>query len=73
MKFYFTFGSSQRTARGEGLLNKFVCLEGGFAETRAAMHEARGPKWAFQYSETEFAGQPEKYGLVEVPLEYVTL
>ena len=61
-RFYFTFGLSY------SLRNNYVVI---FAESRAEairlMHNVYGRKWAFDYDEAGFAGQPEMYGLTEVP------
>lgn len=61
MKWYFTFMQKQ-----VDLANKFVCFEGTFYEAREKMVKQYGDQWAFQYSEKDFAGQPEMYGLKEI-------
>lgn len=73
MAYYFTFGSSHRDSKGRSLGNNYVKLEGSVRDTRDMMFAARGDKWSFQYDETKFAGQAQKYGLVEVSLDEVAL
>lgn len=63
MKYYFTFMMKQTE-----LKDKYVCIEGSFAESRAKMMEVHGDQWAFQYDEEAFAGQAEQFGLQEIPL-----
>lgn len=64
VKLYVTYGSGTR------LRNCFSVVE---AETPhaayAKVHEVCGNKYAFAYSEKDFAGQEEKYCLTEVPLQ----
>ncbi len=57
---YFTFGN------GSILRNNFVVVPGTYDEARTKIAERYGNKWAFQYSQKDFEGQPEKYGLTEV-------
>lgn len=64
MKYYFTFGSGHHDTHGRSLAKYYVVVEAAdYRAARQEMFEAFGPKWAFQYTEEEFAGQPEKYGL----------
>ena len=61
---YFTFGSNH------GILkNKYVKISGTLNSTREELWNIRKNKWAFQYSEEEFKGQPSKYGLKEVKIK----
>lgn len=63
-KFFFTF------CMKSVLRNNYVEIEAEDAEAaRAAMGESHGMNWAFCYTEDGFRGQPEKYGLTEVPLD----
>jgi hypothetical protein len=55
---YFTFGLGQGP-----LAKKYVRLVGTHGETRRRMIDTFGSKWAFQYDEEIFEGQPEEYGL----------
>lgn len=58
---YFTF------MLGQGDLGfKFVKIEGTYAQARKKMVQEFGTRWGFQYSEKDFAGQAEKYGLSEL-------
>lgn len=58
--YYFTFlyGSENR--------NKYVKFFGTYSEAREQMFSHFGDKWGFQYTEKEFAGQIEKFGLQEL-------
>lgn len=72
--FYFTFGANQETKEGKSLGQCFVCIDAGDeSQARFDMFDARGSSWSMCYTEEEFAGQPEKYGLTCVSLEYVSL
>lgn len=73
-KYYFTFGSNHETKQGYSLGRNYVMIE-AVSEmfARQKMYDARTDKWAFSYTEKEFAGQPEKYGLTSLTLEQVTL
>lgn len=70
-RFYFTFGM------GYNLRNSYVVVEAenhqqariAFQEARAKIDSMGGRLYAFSYTETEFAGQVEKYGLTEVPID----
>lgn len=66
-KFYFTF--AQRTV----LKNAYMVVEAeSEAEARAKMIEMYGKIiFAFSYTEEEFKGQPEKYGLYEIEFGYM--
>jgi hypothetical protein len=82
MEFYFTFGFEHRLvsynperpmnspsvfAQGISLDHRYVIIEADDREeARAKMLNLFGRDWAFQYSEKEFAGQVEKYGLKEL-------
>jgi len=59
---YFTFGGCHSTP------NAYVKIYGTFSEARQKMINKFGVKWAFQYSEKEFKGQPEKYNLYEIDI-----
>ena len=73
-RFYFTFGT--------GTAYRSVYVEVEVEEddfqlhlwpeaediAREAMYETHGKKWAFQYTEGEFAGQVERYGLKRLSL-----
>jgi hypothetical protein len=61
---YFTFCLSNEFHK-----NHYVKFEGSWSEARERMVENFGTKWAFQYSEAEFAGQPEQYGYTELIIE----
>ncbi len=62
--FYFTFGVGDEIHR-----NHYVRLVGTYHTTRARMVALFGRKWAFQYDERQFAGQPERYGLSELRID----
>ena len=55
---YFTFCQNQSL-----LKDKYVSFYGTYNEARKKMIESFGMKWAFQYSEEDFSGQPQKYNL----------
>ena len=58
--YYFTFGLGTENK------NKYVKIEAAdYFAAREIMIGRFGLVWAFQYSEKEFAGQPEEYGLTE--------
>lgn len=62
-KFYFSFGY------GTTNRNNFVCVEAeDYGAARQTFCEQHGDQFAFQYTEEEFAGQAEQYGLTEVPI-----
>jgi hypothetical protein len=72
--YYFTFGSNHTTAQGMSLGQAYVKVtDADYARARDRMVDARGAYFAFQYNEESFAGQPEKYRLIEVSLEDVRL
>ena len=58
---YFTFGYGQEHGP-----NGYCKIQGTYREAREEMVRRHGIKWAFQYSEDQFAGQVEKYNLHEV-------
>ena len=60
-KYYFTFCSDD-----EENCNHYVVFEGTYDEARKQMVDRFGTHWAFQYSEEDFAGQAEEYGLTRV-------
>lgn len=61
--FYFTFGQGQK------LKDNYVKIEApDRRQARDAMVNAYGMRWAFDYSEKEFDGQPEEFRLTEVPI-----
>lgn len=64
MRLYITYGL------GSNLANRYSVVEDeDYAQARARVNEVTGGKFAFTYSEKDFQGQPEKYGLREVPLQ----
>lgn len=70
MKFFITFGSAHLDKNGNKLSKAFVVIEAPTEdEARDIMLQNRGQAWAFMYTEPEFAGQIEKYGLHQVELE----
>lgn len=67
--FFFTFGSNHCDNNGCSLGHKFVKIEADDElSAREIMWKARGEKWAFSYTEEEFAPQPSLYGLTEVDI-----
>lgn len=63
-KFYVTYGN------GTNLKNRFsVVVAENYGKAREVIHEVTSGRFAFCYSEEEFKGQIEKYGLIEVPLQ----
>jgi hypothetical protein len=61
MSQYFTFGF------GQGHDNGYVeVTENEFGEARRIMRSKYGNRWGFQYSETEFKGQVERWALIKV-------
>jgi hypothetical protein len=57
-KFYFTMQMKSEHA------NEYVEIEGeDYWDARKIMFEYFGSHWAFQYTEKDFEGQPEKYHL----------
>lgn len=64
MKIYITY------ACGSALRNNYSVVEGeDYSDCRAKAHAVTGGKFAFAYTEGEFDGQIERYGLTEVPLQ----
>jgi hypothetical protein len=64
MKLFVTYGI------GSNLANCYAVVEGkDYNECRAKVDEATQGKFAFTYTKERFEGQPEKYGLEEVPLQ----
>lgn len=61
MKWYFTFCMDD-----EEHCNDYAVFEGTYEEARKKMFERFGRCWAFQYSEEDFKGQVEKFGLREI-------
>lgn len=73
-KYYFTFGMNQQTKDGMSLGNFYVCIEApDMNYARFDMFDVRGSSWSFCYTEEEFAGQPEKYGLKSISLDEVRI
>lgn len=70
--FFFTFGSGHFGRNGLSLANCYLELRGTFYETRQMVHNARGSKWAFQYTSAADAGVLT-YGLQPVTLDDVRL
>lgn len=63
-KFYVTYGG------GTYLANSFSVVEAeDYAAARRIIHDEIGCKFAFCYTENEFAGQAQRYGLTECPLQ----
>ena len=58
--YYFTFGV------GHLLKNYCIKIYGTYEETRKLMFESFGDKWAFQYSEEQFANTKYDYKEIEV-------
>jgi hypothetical protein len=64
MKLYVTYGM------GSKLGKNYSVVEGlDYAICRRMVEAGTNREFAFDYTEEEFAGQPEKYGLTEVPLQ----
>lgn len=59
-KWYFTFCCDDKKS------NNFVSFFGTYSEAREEMIRRFGMHWAFQYSEKDFEGQKEEYGLEEL-------
>lgn len=58
MIFYLTFGF------GHIFANRYMEVKAGnYGDARRMCFEAFGPHWAFLYTEEEFAGQTERFGL----------
>jgi len=63
-EFFVTYGN------GTNLKNNFSKVEAeDYTKARQLIHGQTGGKYAFCYSEAEFKGQAEKYGLTEAPLQ----
>ncbi len=63
-KLFITYGN------GSNLRNNYSVVEGeDYSACRAIADEVTGGKFAFDYPEEAFRGQPEKYSLTEVPLQ----
>ncbi len=58
---YFTFCQHDTENK-----RKYVKIKGTYGEAREKMSIMFGLAWAFQYSEEQFAGQVEAYGLTHV-------
>ena len=69
--YYFTFGfghtiPTNLVGEGNSLGNHYFKIESeNYGSARLEMDSIFKSKWAFQYSEKEFEGQVEKYGLKE--------
>lgn len=64
MKLYVTYGF------GSNLKNCYSVVEGAdIATCYVIINEVTQGQYAFAYTEEHFAGQVEKYGLTEVPLQ----
>ena len=64
MKLFITYGCESNLARNYSVVEGAdydTCREQAFLLTEG--------RFAFSYTEEEFAGQIEKYGLTEVPLQ----
>lgn len=57
---YFTFGF------GHAHPNGYVKIHGTLSESRKEMFDRYDSKWSMQYTENDFEGQPEKWGLHEI-------
>lgn len=63
-QFFVTYGF------GSNLGNCYSIVDAAnYGEARKIIHDTIGDKFAFCYEESEFEGQPSRYGLVEVPLQ----
>jgi hypothetical protein len=64
MKLYVTYGF------GSNLANCYSTVEAeDYSACYRIIEEVTQNKYAFAYSEERFAGQVERYGLTEVPLQ----
>ena len=64
VKLYVTYGCGTR------LRNCFSVVEAEFlSDAYKHVKSICGNKYAFAYIEKDFEGQPEQYGLTEVPLQ----
>ena len=64
MKLYVTYGF------GSNLKNCYSIVEGqDIPDCYATIQKVCGVNYAFAYTEERFAGQVERYDLVEVPLQ----
>jgi hypothetical protein len=63
-KLYVTYGN------GSNLRNNYSVVTGAnYTDCRAKVMEVTGGKFAFDYTEAEFAHQVSAYNLTEVPLQ----
>lgn len=70
-RYFFTFGQAYNLA------NSYVVVEADTAEearrqfttVRADLDEMAGRCYAFSYDERDFAGQAERWGLSEIPID----
>lgn len=63
-KFFVTYGYNTN------LSNNYSVVEADdYCEARKKIFDIRGRKFSFIYTEDEFIGQPEKYGLTEIELK----
>lgn len=72
--YFFTFGSSHKTAQGESLLGYYVKMDiENLTLARIRMQNLRGRKWAFVYPMSDLERQVKEYGLKERTLDEVAL
>jgi hypothetical protein len=64
MKYYITYGADYLQHK-----NYSVVESDTYSNARQSVIDQIGFHWAFIYSEEGFAGQVEKYGLTEIPLQ----
>lgn len=72
--FYFTFGMNHEDAKGNSLFHSYVCIKAEDEnKARDLMFAARGPSYAFSYTEAMKAEAIDRFKLKEVSLEDVTI
>lgn len=72
--YYFTFGANHVDREGNSLGYKYVVIPADQPmEAVVVMMQARDMSWSHSYTEEQFSGQVEKYGLQSTSLEQVTL
>lgn len=73
-RFYFTYGSNHYDIHGKSLGRRYtVVTAAGFWEARSEFFKVRGLVWSLQYTEKDFAGQAEQFGLTEIAINEVKL
>jgi len=73
-RFYFTFGQAYNLRSNYVVVeaeNRDAAVRLFMAERADCSQTIANPErcWAFDYTEAGFAGQPEQYGLTEVPID----